>query len=140
MLGELLSMVVMALHFGIIIIGGHSWSLCVWLVADCRKARPVKFDFYSTWDNITAYRQVPFDQYVTYCKQVQFVATILFLASVLIMGCSPFPEKAFPLVFLGFVTFLAFSVYFAGHWQASRVSANSVDSVGGMWEKTQQDR
>ncbi|KAF9458180.1 hypothetical protein BDZ94DRAFT_1313557 [Collybia nuda] len=123
MTGELLCMVVMAIHVGIIVIGGRSWTLCVRLVADSDEAKPVNFDFGSSWSSVAPYRGIAFYQYAVYCEQAQYIATTIFLASVLLMGFSIFSGKALPIVFLGFVTFLELSVYFTGCWQVSRDKA-----------------
>ncbi|KAG5636911.1 hypothetical protein H0H81_006446 [Sphagnurus paluster] len=107
-IGTFLAFFAMNVHFGNIIVAGRGSALISQHAADEDKHHDLKY----------------FRRYLELCEQLQFVATIVFLASVVELSFFVFRSLTYPSVLLGFSTFCALVVFWAAYWKVSMTFRN----------------
>ncbi|GLB38952.1 hypothetical protein LshimejAT787_0601140 [Lyophyllum shimeji] len=107
-IGMLLSFLAMSLHFGNIIVAGRGSALTSQRAAD----RDGRHDL--------AY----FRHYLALCEQLQFLATVVFLVSIVQLTFFIFHDIIFPFVLLGCAVFGGLVVFWSAYWQVSMTYRN----------------
>ncbi|KAF8157151.1 hypothetical protein B0H34DRAFT_489234 [Crassisporium funariophilum] len=101
--GMLFSILALSIHFGNIIVAGRGAAITSQHLATEDKERDLAY----------------FKYYLSICEQMQFVATLLFIISIMIMAFYIFTSLAFPLVLLFLVILGALVVFGSAYWKVS---------------------